>query len=288
MTLSGGDEFLKKLEQLKQQQTNTNNIATPDLDDTNNTDINELDDIIINKTNNNKQKYIMFGISLVLLFILTIVILKFLTNDDDIKQDELIKEEPILETDYALEFDVQLQLDKKLDINKIEQKELPQDTTKTTTTTVKEKDPLEITKEEDFEEEIPKEDKKESIIQKIKHQNKKQEAKSIKPKVESKKPKAKSQKPKVETKNQKPKTKSKKPQGYYIQVGAFTKKPSPTLLLRLKSMKLPHTLYKMKVKGRLFTKVLIGPYPSKIKALDDLNMIRQITKNPQAFIIRFK
>jgi len=279
MALSGGSDFLKKLEEAKRLQelkekqsaafNNTSEIVKEE-----DTEVNELDDIKIEKSSSDKQKYVIFSISLILLFIITIVVLKVITKDDNKQQDELITQEQIMSKEFKATDNADMKeetppknIEKKLDISKIEQKEIPVEKKQKKIVKKIKKDPLDITKEKDF---VPEIDiKKQKVkIKKLKEKNKK-----------------------VKTRNEKKKLKinslSFKPKGYFVQVGAFTKKPSRILLNRLKKVKMSYILYKTKVKGRYFTKVLVGPYKSRLSALDDLNMIRHITKNSDAFIIKF-
>ena len=279
MAISGGDEFLRRLEQIRAEQeikvkkTTAFNME----DEEQSSEVNELDDIKIEKNISNKQKYIIFGISLVLLFIITIVILKAISSNDSKTQDNLISQEQVLEKEFKTVENTQniikeppKNIEKKLDINKIEQKEIPLEQKKEVKKIVEKKDPLEISEEKEFVPEIP--------IKNI-------EKKLNKPKTKNKKL-TKIKKIALKPKISNLKTKI-KPKGFFIQVGAFTKKPSKILLTKLKKYKLGYTLYRTKVKGRYFTKVLVGPYKNRLSALDDLNMVRQITKNSGAFIIKF-
>ena len=279
MALSSGSEFLKKLEEAKKQQElrnkNTANLEPEitTLNDEEDTQISQLDDIKIDKTSSNKQKYIIFGISLILLFILTVITLKIITNNNK-KQDDLIAQDQIIDKEFKTIDNTNnntaippKNIENKLDINKIEQKEIPVEQKKEAKKVIEKKDPLNISEEKEFVPEIP-----------IKNKNQKINKSKIKNQKQTK------HKPT----NLKHKTLNLKPKGYFVQVGAFTKQPSKILLNRLKKVQLSYTLYKTKVKGRYFTKVLVGPYKSRNSALDDLNMIRHITKNSGAFIIRFK
>jgi DedD protein len=74
--------------------------------------------------------------------------------------------------------------------------------------------------------------------------------------------------------------------GYYIQVGAFTKYPDKKLLSKLKINGYRVTMHKMEIKGKMYTKVLIGSYKSKAEANSNLPYIKQRI-NKSAYILRF-
>lgn len=88
------------------------------------------------------------------------------------------------------------------------------------------------------------------------------EKKTLKPKVVkkvvTKKPVVKKTTPKV-TKTTK--TKVTKKGSWFVQVGSFEKpKPNNKLISKIKSNGYSYKIYKSKVKGRNFTKVLVGPF----------------------------
>jgi len=83
-------------------------------------------------------------------------------------------------------------------------------------------------------------------------------------------------------------TKSKNLAGFYTQVGAFTKEPNKKLLKVLKSSKYKYILHKMTINGKLYTKVLVGPYKTRAKITNELNNIRKITNNKKAYVMELK
>ena len=94
-----------------------------------------------------------------------------------------------------------------------------------------------------------------------------------------KKPKPKEAKKTIKTKQKKNIiVKQPKPTGIFIQVGAFTKQPSKSLLKKIKQANYKYIVYKMKVKGTFYNKVLIGPYKSRKEALKVINQVRQTLK----------
>ena len=60
---------------------------------------------------------------------------------------------------------------------------------------------------------------------------------------------------------------SSKIKGYYIQIAALTKKPTKRFLANIMKKGYDYKLYNIKIKGKQYTKVLIGPYSSKKVAL---------------------
>jgi DedD protein len=284
-----GDEFLKNLEIEKEkaelekrrselnsqkfqsvyQQASSPLNSVSDMD----TDYQELDDIRLNKNANNKQKYIVFGFALVLLFLITILIIRLISepqNDNNFTEEQIIEEEP---KEMVHKVSSPKQVNKALDIQSIIQSE----------------DNIAIKTEE--------EPKKQEIVENdgdlfgIEKQQEKAEKKTDvikKDKIVKQEPIKKviiEKEPIKEIKLEEPK---KEPtiKGYYIQVGAFTKYPDNKLLNTLKKNGYRYTLHKMEIKGKLYTKVLIGSYKSKPEANSNLPYIKQrINKN--AYVLRF-
>ena len=287
-----GDEFLKNLEiekekaaleqrknelnSKKKQSVYQSNTTLNDTD--NNTNYQELDDIRLNKNNNNKQKYILFGFALVLLFLITIITIRFISEptqnnaflDNDIiedTQDEIIekKSEPVINS-------ASKQINKSLDINKIVQSEEKIDIIHTNN---------EKTKEQELEQEdgdlFGIEEEAQTDI--TDEQNKKQqniEKVTIKEIKLDEKP----------IKNEKNIAKNNIISGYFIQVGAFAKKPNEKLFKLLKRYNLNYRLHKMDIKGRTYTKVLVGRFKTKAEALEKLPLVRDKI-NKKAYILRF-
>ena len=274
-----GDEFLKNIEK---QQSRTQSSSSPHLqndmsnyynninENPNNSGDQELDDIRLNKNNNNKQKYILFGLSLVLLFLITILTLRLLSEDktkNNFTDNNLINEESYKEVKtYTKEPTQTKPSTKALDINKIEQAEEnikaePQETTIQKETKAK-SDLFELEKET--------ETKKEPI--KIAPAPQKQEVKKVEIKKETPKPTP------VNNSNV---------AGIYIQVGAFTKSPDKVLLSKLRKNNLKFITHKMEIKGTLYTKVLVGSYKTRADALQDLSTVKK-NFNKNAYILRIK
>ena len=72
--------------------------------------------------------------------------------------------------------------------------------------------------------------------------------------------------------------------GYFIQIGAFTKKPSSKYLTNVKNAGFDYKLYSENIKGTNYTKVLIGPYPSRATATKNMPNIKSKIGLKSAFI----
>lgn len=290
-----GDEFLRNIE--KQQarnnssshlQDNLRNYYNNINENPINNDNQELDDIRLNQNNNNKQKYILFGLSLVLLFLVTILTLRLLSEDktkNNFTDNNLINEDKQLdvETKYNDTKEIvkpYIANTKTLDINKIEQDEENIKVPKNEITTVEKKpisDVFGLEKEQNDVETITTETK-ETITPKIETKKIVQEI------VKKAEPKPIAKETIVESKKESTTTNV---NGIYIQVGAFTKSPDQVLLNKLKKNNFKYIMHKMDVKGTLYTKVLVGSYPSRVVAMEDLSKIKSnINKN--AYILRIK
>lgn len=295
-----GDEFLKNLEIEKEkaelekrrselnsqkfqsvyQQANSPlNSISPDMD----TDYQELDDIRLNKNANNKQKYIVFGFALVLLFLITILTIRLISEpqaNNDFTGKEILEEEPKEIVSKTTNPSTK-QINKSLDINNIIQSEdsinvqaeekqvIKEDAQSSGDVFGMEKEVV-IKKDETFSSSVK---PKQQVIEKIPVEEVKLDKVTPAPK------------PKVikEVKKEVPA----KLKGYFIQVGAFTKYPDKKLLNKIKVNGYRVTLHKMEVKGKLFTKVLVGGYKSKAEASTNLPYIKErINKN--AYILRLK
>jgi len=72
--------------------------------------------------------------------------------------------------------------------------------------------------------------------------------------------------------------------GFYIQVGASLK-PTPNrfLVSKIKNSGYQYSIHPIFIKGRQFYKILVGPFSSKAKALEEIGRVRA-TINPKAYI----
>jgi len=257
----------------------------------------ELDDIKLDNQQNNKQSYIVLAFALILLFLITIIIIRLFSSSDEKsnlsdntfiqnenKQDMVTK----VHTDTVTIKKEETTTD-SLNINEIEKNEekvvlktksIPKD--------IKEvelqNNIFEINKNEQA--------KKEEISNKV------QEKQEIVTKEQVSKPKKQVKtkinpyknivlKEEIKTKK-KVNSNSSKINGYYIQVGAFSKKPNAKLLNKLTNSNLNYRLHTMTIKGKRYIKLLVGPYESYSSAKKQLSKVRKISKNNKAYVSRFK
>ena len=75
--------------------------------------------------------------------------------------------------------------------------------------------------------------------------------------------------------------------GYFVQVGAFTKKPSDSFINSIRNAKLKYKIYQHEVKGVLYNKVLIGPYSSKESAAQSVGTIKESLNITNAHVVKF-
>jgi len=233
----------------------------------------------------NKKKYLILGLVLVILFLLTVIIIRLLTNDSPNESDSFTKDstqnsqESVqnenIEEQYQKIINEKLKnikeenqkaqaidekVEENLDLKKIEEKELVVEPTVTET----KPDVFEVKKEEPVV--VPK---------------KKQAA--PKPVVKKQEPK-KVVKPTV-SKNSS--TITSKPKGTFVQIGAFSKMPSVKYLNNIKSKGYSYKIYKVSINGKMFHKVLIGPYNSRGQARLATGDIKKKLNVSGAFILTF-
>ena len=75
--------------------------------------------------------------------------------------------------------------------------------------------------------------------------------------------------------------------GYFIQIGAFTKKPTDSYVNTIRNAKLKYKVYQEDVKGTTYNKVLIGPYSSKAAASENVEDVKQKLNVTSAFVVKF-
>lgn len=229
--------------------------------------------------NNNKKKYLILGLILVILFLLTIIVIRLLT--DSSKEDTFTtnKTDPIetktLNEDSNIEENFQKIMNERIQKN-----------------TKKE----EVSSEEKIDainnkEEVPQVEEKQTKNEILDETIKKIEA-EIKPKKQVFKrtiPKAEVIKeiPKKSVKELVKNISSSAPKGYFVQIGAFSKKPSNSYISKIKNANLKYKVHQVEVKGKLYNKVLIGPYSSKANASDNIENIKKKLNLSSAYILKF-
>ena len=283
---------------------------------------NELDDIMLedngkSPTNkSNKKKYIALGLALIILFLLTLVVFRLLSNNnvpngalvedkENIKQDKALNDDNI-EQQYQKIINEKLktintqktELEKKKTSKSMNLKEIEKEEKEVPVS----KDANAIQKAEELKEDIfgikngkkvaaPKKEaskaaavkvapKKEidKILAKPKAAVSKVEKPVFKaPKVTPKKPVA----PKISN------TTTIKPKGSFVQIGAFSKPISKEYLANISAKGLSYTLYKVVINNKTYTKVLIGPYRNTAHAKTTLPQIKKKLNINSAFILSF-
>lgn len=248
----------------------------------------ELGDIMLNgstasseSNETNKRKYLILGLVLIILFLLTIVIIRLLNSPDNQEdsfnnQDETVQEEKSLEND-SIEQQYQKIIDEKL-------KNIKEQTNQTQEQAV---------------------DENELNIDSIEQKEKKVEEKKAKPDVFGIKPKQEEVKKEVVKEVKKPVVKkevskkeplkqpvkkvttSSKPKGTFVQVGAFSKQPAKKYLQKIEANGFNYTIYKVTVNGKVYNKVLIGPYKNRASAEQNMSIIKRKLNISSAFILRF-
>ena len=278
-----GEDFVKKVQikqeketlKLRLQDLETQDIdteSTPNLKIDTNADIidlpeQELGDILLANTDNepaDKKKYIILGLVLVVLFLITIVIIRLVTNSDDNKNDSFVDNKENISQDKVLDDEnieqqyqkiinqkmKKLQEEKKatldiknekaknaLNIKKVQKEEIKTIKTKDIQTT------KEIKKELLPLNEKPKVVIKKKVVPEVKKKVTKVVKKEVKKVVKKSWPIKKQtlREPTVtdftksETANKLSSPKKGVPTtGYFVQIGAFTKKPSSNYLSKVK------------------------------------------------------
>lgn len=303
-----GEDFLKKVqkkqetEELEQRlsqlkgdeetvQPNQQYYSKPNMqdDDAVKVDIDdqELGDIMLNGASNNsgqsnetnKRKYLILGLVLIILFLLTIVIIRLLNSPSDDESfsnsQEQTKEEKSLEND-SIEQQYQKIIDEKL-------KNIKEQTNQTQEVDTQDSE-LNIDSIEQKEKKVEEETAKPDVFGiKEKQEAKKEVVKKVtKPVV--KKQEAKKQET---TKTVKKQISTSKPKGTFVQVGAFSKQPAKKYLEKIEKNGFNYTIYKVTVNGKVYNKVLVGPYKNRANAEENMSIIKRKLNISSAFILRF-
>jgi DedD protein len=324
-----GEDFLRNV-QMKQEKENLET-RLEELDNTLNTQSNssyayeeqmqqaenELDDIMLGSkastpsNTTNKKKYIILGLSLVVLFLFTIILFKFIgtksenpsnlvNNEEKLSQDKTLSDDNI-EQQYQKIINEKLQnikdqnqkteVEKKsskeslnlASIEKEEQKVKPNINAKDLKKTKElKKDIFEISNGKPVtkpKKQVPKSKpiKAKKEIEKILVTPKKQPV--IPKKTVTKAPLVKAQKVS--------KTTTTKPKGTFVQIGAFSKPINPKYLKEITDKGLQYVLYKVVINGKLYTKVLIGPYRNRAHAKTEEPSIKKKLQINNAFVLSF-
>lgn len=287
-----GDEFLKNVKVKQEEETlkqklnefenlrQQNSASNPYKEYVNNEqpyEDNELGDILLQNSaksdsKENKKKYIILGIALVLLFVITIVIIRLITSDG--ANDVKFQEQSTLEQDKALNDEKiqqeyqQILNDKLKKVNENSVVEIPKETQEELKQLQEQEEALPIQEEQQPNPlNIVKEE--EPIAEPIK----KEEPVITKPAV------------KKEPTPVKTSTSTAATKGVYIQIGAFSKTPSDKYLSEITSKGYTFKLHKMTVQGKELVKVLVGPYSNRAQAQENLSNIRTTLGASGAYIL---
>lgn len=287
------EELEQKLSELEEVQSSIGENTTIKNENTSEPIDTELGNIMLDNPSSNeesnKKKYLILGLILVILFLLTIIVIRLLT--DSSKEDTFTsnKADPIetktLNENSNIEENFQKIMNERIKKDSVEE-----DTVKTEVTSEEKIDAI------NEENEIPKVKEKQSRNDILDETIKKIEAKiAPKKKEEIKKPVKKIVK-KQETVKKTPKKSvkdlvsdisSSSPKGYFVQIGAFSKKPSNSYISKIKNAKLKYKIHQVEVKGKLYNKVLIGPYSSRASATENIENIKKKLNLSSAYILKF-
>lgn len=315
------EELERKLNELEEVEMSINNDSVI-FEKNNNVEQNEheLDNIMLGSSitnEDNKKKYLILGIVLVVLFLLTIIIIRLLTNEAP-KEDQFTSnsanstEMKKLSESDNIEQNFQKIINERVkkDANEPMVPEVQGNTSGTSNGKVEDSSGTKafenLQKEaenynpntsgisdEAIDQTIKKVEKsksanKEKTIVKQKEESLPKEDNVIK-KVETKRS---SIKDLVETPSSSSSTtsdtsSSSVSSGYFIQIGALTKKPTESYVNSIRNAKLKYKIYQDTVNGVSYNKVLIGPYSSKAAASENIEDVKQKLSVTSAFVVKF-
>lgn len=264
-------------------------------------DSNEFDNIMLNQQQggeDNKKKYLILGIVLVVLFLLTIIIIRLLTSDSK-KEDPFTSNnqsssemKTLSENSGNIEDRYQRILDDKAKKDSIEPSTNQQiNSSNDRLDMIKEtKEEAKLAQNENFSDSsIPNETLDETI--------KKIEEKKQTPKTSETTPAA-STKTQAEPKKSirdlvegnapaKSTNQETTGSGYFIQIGAFSKRPSESYLKNITNQGFKYKVIQEDVKGSTFNKLLIGPYSSRAAASNDVSAVKNKLNIQNTFIVNY-
>lgn len=266
----------------------------------------ELNNIMLGSSNNsneeNKKKYLILGIVLVVLFLLTIIIIRllsgdttkedqFTSNNADSSEIKRLSENSNIEENFQKIINERVKKDSAApmvpEIAKTSEEKLENvqaasnENTLEGNETIQQDEAASTITNEALDETIKKiEEKKAVETQKTVEKPVKKEAPKkevVQAKVEEKKP----TRTKAETSS------SDMSKGYFVQIGAFSKKPSDSYINTIRNENFKYKIYQTEIKGTLYNKVLIGPYSSRAAAIQDMDAIKEKLSVSNAFIVKF-
>jgi len=276
----------------------------------------ELGDILLSNNDEpaDKKKYIILGLVLVVLFLITIVVIRLVTNSDSNDNDSFVEKKETISQDKVLGDDNIEQQYQKI-INQKMKKLQEEKNANLDAQNIKaqealnikkaQEEEIKVTKAKDIQKQLKTEEIKKDLLP-LKEDTVKAVEKVVKkvvkttptptPKKETKssswpvkkqtlrEPTVKDFK-KSETANKlSPKKAVAKTSGYFVQIGAFTKKPSDKYLNTVKKSGYTYTLHTETIKNIKYTKVLVGPYPNRATATKNMPSIKSKIGLKSAFI----
>lgn len=249
----------------------------------------ELGNIMLETTasnEENKKKYLVLGVILIVLFLLTIIVIRLLT--DSTQEDPFTANKPnSIEVNKSQEdsnIDENFQKIMNDSIKKKASEKKEETPSEENLNTIKETNKIEEVKE------VITNDDLDETIKKI-EQKKKTVEKAVVKKVVEKKPVVKKVVKKVEPKKSIKdlvnSSSTSSPKGYFVQVGAFTKKPSDSYISKIRNASLKYKVHQVDIKGKLYNKVLIGPYSSRAVAKQNIDNIKKKLSISSAYVLKF-
>lgn len=270
----------------------------------------ELDNIMLGSTNinneDNKKKYLILGIVLVVLFLLTIIIIRLLTNDPN-KEDQFTSNNANSSEIKKLSENSNIEENFQKIVNERVKKDsnepmIPENSTSTDQKLERLQQQISQNNQEEeiSQEEAPSNISNETLdetIKKIEEKKGIKKEKNTEQTVEKKVPITKQQnekeivekkaEPKKVLKEVEESTSSDMAKGYFVQIGAFTKKPSDSYVTTIRNAKFKYKIYQDTIKGVTYNKVLIGPYSSKAAASENIEDIKEKLNVSSAFVVKF-
>ncbi len=260
----------------------------------------EYSDIMLSNSSNNelnKKKYLVLGLVLVILFLLTIIIIRLLTNDDSsnnsFSKNKEQNAQQVLDSEN-IEEQYQKIINEKLKNIKEENDKFANENDKTVDKNENDKTVDKVDEKLD----LQKIEEQEKVVEKKKSTKTdvfdvKEKESDYKPTKITKKEPVKPKPVKVEKKEIKkvtqkiPASITTKPEGTFVQVGAFSKMPNDKYLQGIVQKGFKYKVYKVSINNKLFHKVLIGPYNSKGQAKLAIDDIKKKLNISGAFILTF-
>lgn len=282
------DELEQKLNELEEVESSINPTPPPQMpkQPMPEQDDQELGNIMLETSSSNeenKKKYLVLGLVLVVLFLLTIIIIRLLTDsskEDPFTADKTESLEVAKSQEESnIEENFQKIMNDRIKKNNEEKNEEIISEEKLNAIQPKVEPKKESISENDLDETIKKiEEKKKEVVKKPEPVKVvKKEAPKVEKKVE----------PKKSIKDLVQSTSTAAPKGYFVQIGAFTKKPSNKYINNIRNAGLKYKVYQVEVKGKLYNKVLIGPYSSRASAKQNIEDIKKKLNISSAYVLKF-